>query len=197
MRLNNAADFVSLFQLGVALNLGFGALISFGEPLKQRTSREISQSEVLLNDLILEHNTTDEQVASTYAVARSYLELRHAYFETVKQWRTIDSRATHIAIAAAAIISFLLLFICSVEPGIQSSSTGIFVTLSLFCNGIPIVIALTHLALSVQLRTFVDPKLTDYQSLLKTTLLKMSFLGAGQSPPTVRSKNEASLLVDK
>ena len=170
------ADFVSLFQLGVALNLGFGALISFGEPLKQRISRAIGEGEMVLEDLIEHKNTNAAEVEPVFEVGRLYLDVRHAYYDTAKQWEFVDWHFVHIAIVCSAIVSFFGLFFCSVEPGVEVGY--IVVLIVLLCNAVPITIALVHLMLAFQLRLTVYPKLVVFQNLLRATYFRLNMFGS-------------------
>jgi hypothetical protein len=66
-------DFTSLFQLGVALNFGFGALISFIEPTKKHRDTFIfeTESRLLLLSKRQENNiSTDEEITDFFDISR-------------------------------------------------------------------------------------------------------------------------------
>src|SRR5262245_13436337 len=108
-------DFVSLFQLSVALNLGFGALISFGEPLKQRVIRKLGEHEVLLEELLEQNNSSSDEIEAVYKLSSHYLEIRRDYHSIIRQWDVLDLQTIHTVVIVCAIVSFIGLLLCSVE----------------------------------------------------------------------------------
>ena len=71
-------DLISLFQLGVALNIGFGALISFVEPAKRRRDNLIYaiKSELITLSARHENETPgDDEIEDVFDIARKYRRL--------------------------------------------------------------------------------------------------------------------------
>lgn len=165
-----SADLVSLFQLATALNLGFGALVTFGEPFKQSMRREIVKDEAMLEQLIEQKNYSKHDIDTVFEISRLYLNLRSAYHDINRQLEFLDWPVVNIAIIAFALISFIGLSLCSAYAS-GDAHYGFFVV-ALMCNICPLVIALTHFILALQLKSNVYPRLLQFQIAIRAASIR-------------------------
>lgn len=71
-------DLTSLFQLGVALNFGFGALISFVEPARTHRDDFVNKTEtrlVILSERQENESSTEQEVEDFFEISRMYRSL--------------------------------------------------------------------------------------------------------------------------
>ena len=139
-------DLASLYQLGVALNLGFGAVLFFAEPTKKQFERAISSIENRLRAINESHSKphlSEVQIDRVFELNSTYMRLtadaRYLSFEPYV-WQNIPARCLFFL---SALGSFLGLVIAaySTEEAATLYAFGVAVGL----NIVPMLAALVLL----------------------------------------------------
>jgi len=162
------SDLNSLWQIAVALNLGFGALYSFGEPTRDRINRSLVEIEALLAGLIAEKNEkSDKDTETIFRMCSSYLLLNREFYNVTTDWNFLYDYRVKIGILILSIIAFAGLFWSSLNPqdAIYPSTLALVVAV----NIVPLILAVTHFILSLRLRTSVYPLAVKLQALIRAT----------------------------
>jgi hypothetical protein len=96
-------DLSCLYQLGVGMNWGFGAILIFSQPAKRLFEQSISSVEARLVELNASregNETTDKEVNELFDLNRSYLKIAadagYLSFETYI-WQSMASRLVFLA----------------------------------------------------------------------------------------------------
>jgi len=135
-----AGELASLFQLSVAINLGFGALLSFVDPIRQETN----SSSIVVDRYIVDRTAKQAGRSPRYLGALNELCRTHYQYQTLmaklkSNLRYYDGLAVRILFAVLAAVSLIgLVWVSAVAK--QPIPGGLIVIPVLFNAG-PILFA--------------------------------------------------------
>jgi hypothetical protein len=107
-------DLSSLFQLGVGLNFGFGAIVVFAEPARRQFERALATIEPRLLELsatVEAAARNDKRIGEVFSINKSYLELlgrsKLLSLESVV-WQSITARLVFMVAAAVSLCGLVV-----------------------------------------------------------------------------------------
>jgi len=160
-------DLTSLFQLGVALNLGFGALISFVEPVKQKRDNAIFMIESELVTLSERHEIgepTEIEIEDIFDIIKKYRMLYFPNLFSRLEDHFWDGLITRIIFVICGVTSFICLIGSSVSA--DDAARLPLLVIGILANIPPIIVALLMLAISLWYTREVFPIIDEVQSRL-------------------------------
>jgi hypothetical protein len=179
-------ELASLFQLGVGLNLGFGALLSFAEPAKKQ--RDESMHAIETEIMLLAENQDSQQpsdavVDELFDISKKYRGLYSPSMVTVLESHVWDSIIARLAFATCGLIAFVGLFVASADADEHARIR--FLLVGLFTALVPLIGALLMLVISFWYRFAVFPVIDEIQTRLFKfrPLLERAVLGRIDSRP--------------
>ena len=161
-------DLTSLFQLGVALNLGYGALLSIAEPAKRQRDNSLFKIEtqlILLAQRQEAEQSSDEEIEDVFDITKTYRDFFSpnpiARLETLF-W---ESSIPKLMFLVFAMVSFGGLATCAAYAG-STSGVGTALAIGVSVNIPSLIIAITLLAISFWYNYFVFPIIGHMQEKL-------------------------------
>jgi hypothetical protein len=103
-------ELVSLFQLGVGVNLGFGAVVVFVEPARRQLERSLTVIESRLLELTRAVEAAprgDALIEDVYAMNKSYLELLGGTRLMALEWLVWQSIPARLFFMLGAVVAFV------------------------------------------------------------------------------------------
>jgi hypothetical protein len=159
-------DIISLFQLGVALNLGFGALVSFVEPSKKRRDSTIYMIESQLL-ILAERQKNDEpnaaEIRDVFAISKEYRKLYIPSIFTLLEvyfWEKVVTRALFLVCALGAFIGLVICY------GFADSYGYNIIVFAVLMNIPPLIIGVLLVFISFWYTYRIFPVLDDLEGRL-------------------------------
>jgi hypothetical protein len=160
----NQADLACLFQLGVGLNLGFGALVVFAEPARRQFRLSLDEIESRLLGLGESAKDSLDSQQKLFALNRAYMDvLAHAKVLFVEEYIT-QSVVGRLMFMLGALISFIGLVFCSVRAAEAAQMKALLVAIAV--NAVPLLSALALLAISCWYQYKVSPRVENLRAKL-------------------------------
>jgi hypothetical protein len=163
------SDVSPLFHLSVGLNLGFGALVFFYEPLGAKTDKSIEIVERHIMRITDKEALPKYQLDAIFRVCKLYQSLIHKRGALRIEHDIWDGIIAKLVFMISGLLSFILLTICAVEPHASSNSmiiAGVVVNLP------PLIFVITIFFIAAQNQLFINPLLSTLQTELFENFIK-------------------------
>lgn len=148
----NAGDLTSLFQLSVALNLGFGALISFVDPIRDETDNSSTSIERYIVDRTAKQaGKPADYLRTLNSLCRDHFRYQALLSQMTSKLRFYDALGLRIAFASLAALSLIGLIAVSAMAEVAISAW--YIVVPAVFNAGPVLFAFW---LCYQLSTYYD-----------------------------------------
>jgi hypothetical protein len=147
------SDYTSLFQLSVALNVGFGALIAFAEPGIGRIRTLTNALEKIIIELTKERD--DSFVNPIFEICAEYQKTRADVSPSIYEYQFWFSIPARLIFCGSALVALIMLIISSASPDTVVDVRITFVGVAL--NVLPLIECLALCLLNVTAKMQIEP----------------------------------------